>query len=164
MEHRRQVEACLPCTKQKTCLLEVSPLCIFGTSWYMQLPECHSPFYAHEKQIGNNPAFSVELIRERIVLIYPGTLNMPQVQALLKSWVVISMLVIFLVTSETTKCVQGLTGVQVLLSLCRKNSVKGRVTGKERVYQHGMLMRFTSGQAREGQPENLVDQSFISKE
>lgn len=29
---------------------------------------------------------------------------MPQVQALLKSWVVISMLVIFLVTSETTKC------------------------------------------------------------
>lgn len=49
MEHRRQVETCLPYTKQKTCLLEVSPLCIFGTSWYMQLPECHSPLYTHEK-------------------------------------------------------------------------------------------------------------------
>ena len=49
MEHRRQVETCLPYTKQKTCLLELSPLCVLGTSQYMQLPEYHSLFYTHEK-------------------------------------------------------------------------------------------------------------------
>lgn len=61
MEYRRQVEACLPYAKQKTCLLEVSPLCIFGTSWYMQLPECHSPLYTHEKRLETIQLFLLNL-------------------------------------------------------------------------------------------------------
>ena len=146
---------------EKTCLLEFL-LCAYLVQ-VDAVVKMSQPILYPWKLGWKPPSSFTELIRERIVLIYPGKLNMSQIQALLKSQDVIATLLEFLETSETTERVQGLSRAQVLLSRCRKNSARGRVTGKERVYQHRTLVRFTSRQARECHPKNLVGYSCIIK-
>ena len=65
---------------------------------------------------------------------------------------------------ETSRLVSGLTGAQVLLSWCRKDSAWGKVMGKEWIYQSKMLVRDTSRQARECSSEDKEGCIFIIKE
>ena len=59
--------------------------------------------------------------------------------------------------------VWGLRKAQILPSWGRKNSARGKLTGKERHYWYRTLVRNTSGQANEGHAPKSQWASFIIK-